>query len=173
MKLVVRILIFTVLIPGTVLVYIPLWILRHRPPATSPAAGILRGLGIPFGLPLLAIGVFVYAVCAWDFGARGQGTPGPYDPPRKLVRNRLYSRVRNPMYIGVTTVLVGEVLVFASRTLAEYTCVIFAACYLFVLTFEEPYLRRKFGASYQEYCRQTPRWIPRFSRNPADSAEAR
>jgi protein-S-isoprenylcysteine O-methyltransferase Ste14 len=76
----------------------------------------------------------------------------------------LYRFVRNPMYIGVGCVLVGEAVLFHSRVLAEYLLVWWLFVFLFVLFYEEPTLRRKFGADYDDYCGRVPRWIPRLNR---------
>ena len=95
------------------------------------------------------------------------GTPVPIDPPKKLVLEGPYRVVRNPMYWSVLFVMLGEALALRSLLLAEVACVFFAIAALFVLVYEEPTLRNKFGAAYEAYCRQVPRWIPRF-RNKLD-----
>ncbi len=64
------------------------------------------------------------------------------------------------MYVGVLSILLGEALVFGSLGLFEYTAVVFSFFYLFVLLYEEPTLRQKFGESYQAYCKVVPRWLP-------------
>jgi len=69
--------------------------------------------------------------------------------------------VRNPMYVGVLTVLFSESVVFRSRRILTYAIVVFLFFLLMVMLYEEPALKRKFGASYEEYLRRVPRWIPR------------
>jgi protein-S-isoprenylcysteine O-methyltransferase Ste14 len=112
---------------------------------------------------LIAGGIALYFACAfWGFALRGKGTPAPIDPPKKLVEEGPYRIVRNPMYWSVAFVLLGEALVFHSLTLAGLAAALFAGANLFVLFYEEPVLRRKFGAEYEDYCRRVPRWLPRL-----------
>jgi len=118
--------------------------------------GILRYLG---AIPIL-LGASIYLWCAWDFTFAGRGTPAPIDPPKELVVRGLYRYVRNPMYVGVVSILFGEALFFESRTLFEYAAIVFIFFYLFVVLYEEPILTRKFGESYRNYCKTIPRWIP-------------
>ena len=150
-------LIFTLVVPATVTIYLPLWLLSSRPGATAQL-GAARYLGL---LPV-ALGAAVYFWCAWDFAVSGRGTPAPVDPPKELVARGLYRRVRNPMYLGVLLVLAGEALLLASATLLWYTAAVCACFNLFVLLYEEPALRRKFGAAYEGYCAAVPRWLPRL-----------
>jgi protein-S-isoprenylcysteine O-methyltransferase Ste14 len=151
-----RTLIFTILVPGFWTVAMQYWILPRG------AHLDLRGVGL-FGLLLMAWGAALYFVTAfWGFALRGGGTPAPIDPPKKLVVEGPYRVVRNPMYWAVASVVMGEALAFRSMTLAELAVTLFAGAMLFVLFYEEPALRRKFGAEYDEYCERVPRWIPRF-----------
>ncbi|HEY6267351.1 MAG TPA: isoprenylcysteine carboxylmethyltransferase family protein [Candidatus Acidoferrum sp.] len=121
----------------------------------------VRGAGAA-GWPLITGGITLYFACAfWGFAVRGKGTPLPLDPPKKLVVEGPYRIVRNPMYWSVASVMLGEAAVFHSAALAEWATVFFVAASLFTLFFEEPALTQKFGAQYEEYCRQVPRWIPR------------
>jgi len=105
-------------------------------------------------------GTAILLRCIRDFAVVGRGTLSPIDAPRKLVVAGLYRYVRNPMYVGVTMVLVGEVLFFKSLALLEYTVVWFGVVNLFVLFYEEPTLKRRFGESYDRYRRSVGRWIP-------------
>ncbi|HEY7349201.1 MAG TPA: isoprenylcysteine carboxylmethyltransferase family protein [Ktedonobacterales bacterium] len=152
-------LLFTVLVPGAVIVYFPLWLLASQEGGFHLEIGSLWMLGM---LPFL-IGVGIYLWCAWHFTFAGQGTPAPIDPPKHLVARGPYRVVRNPMYVGVLTALLGEALLFHSLSLVIYAALVFVAVHLFVVFYEEPRLRRQFGASYQDYCAQVPRWIPRLS----------
>ncbi len=134
----------------------PYWLL---PRGTRPN---LRGAGAA-GWLLIAAGIALYFACAfWGFALRGKGTPLPIDPPKKLVVEGPYGLVRNPMYWSVTSVMLGEAAVFHSVALAELAVAFFAGVNVFVLLYEEPALRRKFGAEYEEYCRRVPRWLPRI-----------
>lgn len=151
-----RTLIFTIVVPGFWTVVMPYWLL---PRGAQPD---LRGVGAA-GWLFIAGGMQLYFACAfWGFALRGKGTPAPIDPPKKLVEEGPYRIVRNPMYWSVAFVLLGEALVFHSLTLAELAVTLFAGANLFVLFYEEPVLRRKFGAEYEDYCRRVPRWLPRL-----------
>ena len=118
--------------------------------------GVFRYFG---GLPIL-IGTAIYFWCAWDFTFAGRGTPAPIAPPKELVVRGLYRYVRNPMYVGILSILLGEAVLFASWRLFEYTAVVFIIFFLVVVLYEERALRQKFGESYQRYCRSVPRWVP-------------
>ena len=98
----------------------------------------------------------------WNFLVQGRGTPAPVDPPKKLVATGFYRYVRNPMYIGVLLTLIGHFLWFGFWFLLAYTALAFLATHLFVTLYEEPTLKRKFGASYENYLKSIPRWIPHF-----------
>src|SRR5712692_5635006 len=156
MSPVLRTLIFTVFVPGFWTVAMPYWLV---PRGTRPN---LHGVGAVGGV-LIAAGIALYFACAfWGFAMRGKGTPLPLDPPKKLVVVGPYRVVRNPMYWGVGSVVLGEAAIFHSIALAELAIVFAVGVIVFVLLFEEPVLKRKFGAEYEEYCRRVPRWLPRF-----------
>ncbi|HKZ77464.1 MAG TPA: isoprenylcysteine carboxylmethyltransferase family protein [Pyrinomonadaceae bacterium] len=148
--------IFTFVVPGTVTVLIPYWLLSSRSAPPPLNIGPVRFLGL---FPIL-FGASIYLWCAWDFTFAGRGTPAPIDPPKELVVHGLYRYVRNPMYVGVLSILFGEALLFALQRLFGYAVIVFVLFYLFVLFYEEPTLRRKFGESYEEYCQAVPRWLP-------------
>lgn len=151
-----RTLVFTIFVPGFWTVLVPYWV------AGRGARLDLRPAAVA-GWILVAAGVALYLACAfWGFALRGKGTPAPIDPPKRLVAEGPYRIVRNPMYWGVSFVMMGEALAFHSLALAEIGVAFFAGTTLFVLLYEEPTLRRKFGAEYDDYCRRVPRWIPRF-----------
>ncbi|HEX8179285.1 MAG TPA: isoprenylcysteine carboxylmethyltransferase family protein [Pyrinomonadaceae bacterium] len=154
--------IFILVAPAAVTIYLPYWLLSARPtPPLPPPLGPLRYAGL---LPIL-VGAAINGWCAWDFAMKGRGTPAPIDPPKELVACGLYAYVRNPMYVGVMSILLGEVLLFAASTLLWYAATVFVGFNLFVLLYEEPTLRHKFGAAYERYCLRVPRWLPRLSRN--------
>lgn len=102
--------------------------------------------------------------CVWDFGWTGHGTPAPILPPHELVTTGFYRYVRNPMYIGFFTGWIGLWIVFghATWTAVSLAALAIACVMLFVLSYEEPTLREKFGLDYEDYCRHVPRWIPRL-----------
>jgi len=149
---IVKTVIFTILVPGTVAVVLP------RAIGTDASAPTLDS---SIGFLPMVLGVAIYLWCAWDFATAGQGTPAPIDAPKRLVVRGLYRFVRNPMYVGVLTVLFSESVVFRSRRILTYAIVVFLFFLLMVMLYEEPALKRKFGASYEEYLRRVPRWIPR------------
>ncbi len=157
----IRTLIFTIIVPGFWTVAMPYWMLPRGVRLELRGASLL-------GLPLIAAGAALYVATAfWGFALRGKGTPAPIDPPKTLVVEGPYRVVRNPMYWAVVSVMLGEALAFRSLAFAELAIAFFAGTILFVLLYEEPTLRRKFGAEYEAYCRRVPRWIPRF-RNKLD-----
>jgi protein-S-isoprenylcysteine O-methyltransferase Ste14 len=156
MSPVIRTLIFTIFIPGFWTVAMPYWLL---PRGTRPD---LDGVGAVGGL-LIVAGIALYLACAfWGFALHGKGTPLPMDPPKRLVVNGPYRIVRNPMYWSVALVMLGEAAVFHSFALVELVAVFALGVILFVLLYEEPMLRRKFGEEYEAYCNRVPRWLPRF-----------
>ena len=110
------------------------------------------------------VGFAVALRCVWDFGWTGHGTPAPIAPPKRLVVVGFYRYVRNPMYLGFFAGWIGLWVVFGRANLAAIAvaCVIVLGVVLFVLLYEEPHLRRIFGAEYEEYCRNVRRWVPRM-----------
>ncbi|HEY6223264.1 MAG TPA: isoprenylcysteine carboxylmethyltransferase family protein [Gemmatimonadales bacterium] len=157
--LALRSLVWTVALPGMVVGYVP-WRyvgLRHAPFSWREPVQLV-------GLLLVVVGAAALATCIWEFARRGRGTLAPVDPPQHLVVQGLYRYVRNPMYVGVTTILLGELLIGRTAALAIYCAVWLVAVNLFIIGYEEPTLRRQFGASYEEYRRSVGRWIPRLPR---------
>lgn len=111
----------------------------------------------------LVMGFAVALRCIWDFGWTGRGTPAPMIPPQRLVVVGFYRYVRNPMYLGFVVGWAGFWVVFGHPDPSTVVAVAAVALgvHLFVLLYEEPILRRKFGAVYEEYCRNVHRWSPR------------
>ena len=152
-----RSLLWTLLLPGFLGVYVP-W--RYFG---------LRRVQLDFGNPLhvlglafVGLGIVLLAACVFEFARSGRGTLAPVDPPRELVVRGLYRYVRNPMYLSVTAIVLGEALLTRSRALLLYWALWFLAANLFVLLYEEPTLRRRFGPSYEAYTQRVGRWLPRF-----------
>ena len=152
----IKTLIFTLLVPGSVTVLVPYLMLSSGRELHAWLIGPLRFLGI---FPMI-LGVFFYLRCAWDFTFIGRGTPAAFDPPRRFVATGLYRIVRNPMYVGITLILTGEAIAFGSTTLLDYASLLWLGFHLFVIYYEEPTLKKKFGKTYEEYFRVVPRWIP-------------
>ncbi len=151
-------LLFTILAPGMVVGIVPWLLLRWEGVAVMPSLSIwLIGL-----LPLLA-GIVLYFWCAGAFTFISKGTPAPIDAPVFLVRSGPYKWVRNPMYHAGFYILIGEAILFPSLLLVGYILLIGIVVHLFVVFYEEPTLRRRFGESYETYLRTVPRWLPRFS----------
>ena len=148
--------IFTVLVPGTVTVLIPYWILTRNFAVVPSPWEMPQYLAL---LPAL-LGMAIYFRCVWYFASVGRGTPAPIDHPKVLVVRGLYRYVRNPMYLSVLLMLSGGAAFFESWALLRYAVGVFIAVHLFVVFYEEPSLRRKFGESYERYCKNVRRWIP-------------
>jgi protein-S-isoprenylcysteine O-methyltransferase Ste14 len=112
------------------------------------------------------LGFGVALRCVFDFGWTGRGTPAPVAPPTRLVVVGFYRHVRNPMYLGFAAGWLGLWVVFGhgSPTAIAAVAAVALAVHLFVILYEEPTLRRKFGADYEEYCRNVRRWWPRARR---------
>jgi protein-S-isoprenylcysteine O-methyltransferase Ste14 len=155
-SLFIRTIVFAVLIPASVVLYLPAAIL-----GASHDTFALDGWRV-IGLVPLTVGLGVLFLCWIGFIVEGRGTPAPYDPPRRLVTGALYDRVRNPMYVGLTSALVGEAIVFASVPLLAWAIVAWLLFHLAVVGFEEPSLRDRFDGPYEDYLRRVPRWIPRW-----------
>jgi protein-S-isoprenylcysteine O-methyltransferase Ste14 len=147
---------FTIVVPGSVTVLIPSIILRSA------------GRGWPqswtwmqfAALVPLTFGAAIYFRCLWDFAAKGRGIPAPIDHPTQLVVSGFYCHVRNPMYLGVLALLLGEAAFFQSGDIVAYTLCWFLLVNLFVIFYEERTLRHKFGDSYTQYRAAVRRWIP-------------
>ncbi len=140
---------------GLFALYIPLALLRTGPRVET---GVVSFLAIPLWL----IGSLTVLWCFWDFTFRGRGTPLPTDPPKELVVTGPYRYVRNPIYVGVALIFLGHFLWFGYWALLIYTVLAFIGVHVFVVLYEEPTLKRKFGAAYEDYLRRVPRWIPKF-----------
>ena len=140
---------------GVFALYVPLVLLRN---GSRIEPGIFSFLAIPFWL----IGSIVILRCFWDFTFRGCGTPLPAEPPKELVVTGLYHYVRNPIYVGVLLIFLAHFLWFGYWRLLFYAVLSFFGVHLFIILYEEPGLRRKFGSAYEEYCKRVPRWIPRL-----------
>jgi len=157
-----RSLIFTIVVPGTVSGWVPYWL------AHSMLDGKIFGKAPDFfitnviGWILLAIGAAIYLWCAYDFTFIGRGTPAIFDPPKHLVIRGLYNYVRNPMYIGIVTAIIGQTFLFGSPAVLFYAAVIGTAFSLFVNFYEEPTLRKKFGEDYNRYTQKVNRWLPKI-----------
>jgi protein-S-isoprenylcysteine O-methyltransferase Ste14 len=146
---------FFVLAPGTVAGVVP-WVVSggwqrgHVPPLVS-AAGVL----------LVFAGVASLVESFARFVIRGHGTPAPVAPPTELVMTGQYRHVRNPMYLALVLIVLGQSAWLGRGSLLVYSAVLGLLFHLRVVAYEEPTLTRRFGAPFEEYRRGVPRWIPR------------
>lgn len=150
---------FFVFVPCVFAGVIPWWITKWdlQPPLFGfeygrDVGGILIAAGIP-GL------VDSFARFAWQ----GLGTPAPIAPTKHLVVTGLYRYVRNPMYVAVTSVVIGQALLFGFWSVAIYGAIFWLTTHVFVLSYEEPTLADTFGEEYAAYYAAVPRWIPRLT----------
>jgi protein-S-isoprenylcysteine O-methyltransferase Ste14 len=153
LSLIVRNIVFTVVVPGLGGVWVPWWILTRHGGTATPVAWE--------AVPVIAAGAALYVWCVWNFATVGDGTPGLWDAPARVVATGPYRWVRNPIYIGAFLVTAGESWLFLSLPLLAYAGVMAVFCHVFVTGYEERTLVRRFGRSYLDYRRTVPRWIPR------------
>jgi len=146
---------FFVAAPCVVAGLIPWWLSRELWPPflslelTRAVGAVLIVAGLPGILDSFA-----------RFAREGLGTPAPIAPTRHLVVSGLYRYVRNPMYVGVVAVIAGQAILFADWRVLLYAALVWLACHLFVVAYEEPTLSRTFGAEYEAFRAHVPRWIP-------------
>jgi protein-S-isoprenylcysteine O-methyltransferase Ste14 len=129
------------------------WRVDHRLPALVRL----------FGVAIIVVGLLSVLESFARFVVRGHGTPAPVAPPIQLVVSGQYRHVRNPMYVALVAIVLGQAAWFGSRALAAYAAVAFFLFQLRVVTYEEPRLTQLFGADFAAYRRSVPRWIPRVS----------
>jgi len=136
--------------------FLPRWMAAEKGVTLRPASG--------WPVLLIILGGVVMLRCILDFGWRGRGTPAPFDAPRQFVATGFYRRVRNPMYLGMAIVLVGEALLLPPVTIEMLVMLGILAIVvpLFVMFYEEPHLQELFGEDYARYRANVPRWIPRL-----------
>ncbi len=153
MKLFLKVSLFTLVVPGSIAVLVPLLIKWDRPVANGPTLWL--------GAGLLSLGTLLYLRSVWDFAVSGGGTPAPIDAPKRLVTNGVYRYSRNPIYVAVLIAIAGWASLFQAPILLAYGVVLFALYSFFVQRHEEPHLAREFGDQYAAYTATTPRWLPR------------
>jgi protein-S-isoprenylcysteine O-methyltransferase Ste14 len=155
-SLLLRNIFFTIIHPGVVAGLIPYWILGDR---------VYEEFAKPFALHqyvavvAFLIGLAILLSCIAQFAVDGRGTLSPADPTKRLVIKGLYKYTRNPMYVGVTLMLIGELVFFSSVNLLLYALFVFFCFNLFILFVEEPRLKKDFTSEYLDYCKQVRRWI--------------
>lgn len=151
---------FLLLVPGTVVALVPWWISGWRIERPFLDVGALRIVGAV----LIAGGVAALVDSFVRFALRGRGTPAPVLPPRHLVVTGLYRYVRNPMYVAVLALVLGQALLLGSAMVLAYGLLLWVAFHLFIVGYEEPALRRSYGEEYDRFRANVPRWIPRWRR---------
>jgi protein-S-isoprenylcysteine O-methyltransferase Ste14 len=153
--------------PGIILVYLPLWITHFRIPLRELAWRLLLAIA------LILVGLVPLFESMVRFIRIGRGTLVPTTPTEHLVVSGLYRYMRNPMYVGVLTVLLGEVLLFESRDMLIYAAVVWLGIHLFICFYEEPTLTRRYAEQYAAYKRNVPRWLPRLTPWQGDAEQSR
>lgn len=154
--------VFLLVVPGVVAGVIPWWLTGWEANGPMP-------YWLPFwivGLLLVAAGVLVLLDAFARFVVEGIGTPAPIAPTERLVVGGLYRYVRNPMYLAVAAIILGQASALGQAILVAYAAAFAAAVAAFVHWYEEPTLQRTFGDQYERYCRDVPAWWPR--RTPWD-----
>ena len=151
------------LLPFTVAVLVPAWLLRGKPFTITIGSTPLQLLQQAAGIFLLVIGLTLFVTSLRRFATEGKGTLAPWDPPKELVVRGPYRYVRNPMISGVVLVLFGEGLVLFAPALLDWAVTFLAVNFVYIPLLEEPMLVARFGESYEEYRRNVPRLIPRVS----------
>jgi protein-S-isoprenylcysteine O-methyltransferase Ste14 len=149
---------FFLLAPGTVAGLIPYAITGWELKPAFFGYELVRWIGAV----LITFGLVVLIESFARFATRGSGTPAPVAPPKHLVVSGLYRHTRNPMYVGVISVVAGQALLMGDVGLIWYAAVVWLGFHLFVLLHEEPTLRVTFGEEYGRFCANVPRWLPRL-----------
>lgn len=151
---------FLVLAPGTVAGVVPWWMTRWQ---LGHAAWLGGSLPRVTGWLLIVLGLGSIVESFARFALEGRGTPAPVLPTRHLVVSGQYRFVRNPMYLAVLALIVGQGLLLAQGQLLLYGAGMWLVFHLFVVNYEEPTLRRRFPLDYDEYAHRVRRWWPRLA----------
>lgn len=150
--------VFSLVVPGTVAGVIPQALVRtDRPrlPLPTPIARIVGSITI-------LVGITIYILTAWRFIDEGRGTPAPSDEPEELVTEGIYRHVRNPMYVGVLLIVLGQGLWYRSLLAVWWAAGCWLGFHNRIVLWEEPHLLEKHGKEYEEYSATVPRWLPRI-----------
>ena len=145
-----------VLFPGTVTVYVPYRLLDPFS-ISGPASWSLAQFGAAL---VFLMGAAILFKSVWSFALVGQGTLAPFDETRKLIVVGLYRYVRNPMYVGVISILLAESWFYQSTTLLTYTGFCFVVANFLIIGYEENRLKFKYRDEFHRYCEHVGRWIP-------------
>ena len=154
---------FFMIAPGAVAGVVPWFITRYADPADLPVALV--------GFVVVALGLAALVACFVQFVREGRGTPAPIALTQDLVVGGPYRWVRNPMYLAVGAIILGQAVAFASVGVLVWFGLFAVAVVSFVTAYEQPTLHHTYGASYDAYCRAVPAWWPRLT--PWDGTSAR
>jgi protein-S-isoprenylcysteine O-methyltransferase Ste14 len=148
--------VFLLIAPGVVAGVIPWALTSWQMESASP---VIRAVGAL----LIALGAGFLLHAFARFVVEGLGTPAPVAPTQRLVVGGVYRHVRNPMYLAVAAIIVGQALLFGQPVLLAYSAAFGAAVFCFVRLYEEPTLAERYGAGYEAYRRAVPGWLPRLT----------
>jgi protein-S-isoprenylcysteine O-methyltransferase Ste14 len=150
--------VFFIAAPCVVAGLVP-WLLtdRYRLPLST-----VPGL-VPVGSILIVAAIALLVHSFARFALEGLGTPAPVAPTEKLVIGGIYRHVRNPMYVAVLSIILGQALLFSSWSVVAYAIVGAVVMGSFVRLYEEPTLASRYGAEYETYRRNVPGWLPRLT----------
>jgi len=150
------------ILPGTVMVLVPVWIAQRYGVALALSESPGQAAFQLVGLAILAVGLILFLASLRLFASEGKGTLAPWDPPRTLVLRGPYRIVRNPMISGVIFILFGEAFCLLSPPHGVWAAAFLTLNLLYIPLMEEPQLERRFGESYREYRRHVRRFLPRL-----------
>ena len=150
---------FFVVAPLVLAGFVPWWITHWEFRPAFFGFELTRAIG----LMLIIAGVPGVVDSFARFALQGLGTPAPIAPTQKLVVTGLYRYVRNPIYVAVVAVILGQAILFGDWRLMTYGGLMWLAFHAFVVTYEEPVLAQSFGAEYEDFRANVQRWIPRLS----------
>ena len=151
--------IFFLFVPCVLAGVVPWWISRWEFRLSFLGVELTRFVGAA----LILAGVTGLVDLFARFALQGLGTPAPIAPTQHLVVTGLYRYVRNPIYVAVVAVILGQAVLFGDWRLFDMARLFWLACHLFVLAYEEPTLEKSFGAEYEAFRSNVPRWIPRLT----------
>jgi len=157
---------FFLIAPVIVAGVVPWWMSQWRLQAPFFDLQLVRW----FGAVLILLGVPVLVETFARFALQGRGTPAPLAPTQHLVITGPNRYVRNPIYLALVAIVLGQGLILGDARLLVYGALLWIGFHIFVLAYEEPTLRGTFGAEYEAYCATVPRWLPRF--RPSQPARA-
>jgi protein-S-isoprenylcysteine O-methyltransferase Ste14 len=159
--MILRHLLSIAILPFTVTVIVPWWLAQSS--GISAPHGATDLALVALGALLLAVGLLLFGASLGRFAKDGDGTLAPWDPPRKFVVTGPYRFVRNPMISGVVLILLGEAALLRSGLQLTWALLFLAGNLVVIPLVEEPMLRNRFGAAYEEYCRNVGRLVPRLT----------